>query len=72
MKKTLSWMLVAAFATVGLAACDKKPGGPSDGAVPTPSTTSPAPAPSPTPAPSPSATPSPDTSASSPAGAASS
>ena len=70
MKKTLSWIVVAAFATAGLAACDKKPAGPSDGSVPTPSTTSPAPSPAPTPTPS--ATPSPDASASGPASAASS
>ncbi|HKX39890.1 MAG TPA: hypothetical protein VJO99_01935 [Burkholderiaceae bacterium] len=69
MKKTLSWIMVAAFATASLAACDKKPAGtPSDGAVPTPSTTSPAPSPAPSPMPAPSS----DSSASSPASAASS
>jgi hypothetical protein len=70
MKKTLSLIVLAAFAATGLAACDKKPGGGApDGSVPTPSTS---PAPSPTPPASPSPSTSPDTSASSPSGAASS
>jgi len=68
MKKTLSWIVIAAFATAGLAACDKKPAGPSDGSVPTPSTTSPAPSPAPSPTPAPSS----DSAASGPASAASS
>ena len=75
MKRTLSWVVLAAIAASGLAACDKKPPGPSDGAVPTPSTTQPPPAPAPTPSPSTTpapTTPSPDMSASSPTSAASS